>query len=268
MDTVFNKPPVNIYYDREQNVLWSPEGLGADDRAGIFSIIKIVRAGFRPNIICTTDEEIGALGALAFSKVPCPFEDLKYIIQLDRRGTNDCVFYSCDNPDFVKYIEEFGFIENYGSYTDISKLCPAWGVAGVNLSIGYMNEHTESEILFVSAMLYTIERVKRMLSQENIPFFEYIPRAAYSSFGWPKHLSYYDELEKCDCCGKMVNVDNIMPVYTKKGTLENRCIGCLDDNIEWCAECYTAFEVDPKHPDSCFCPECRERILEGYDIRV
>ena len=23
---------------------------------------------------------------------------------------------------FVKYIEEFGFIENYGSYTDISKL--------------------------------------------------------------------------------------------------------------------------------------------------
>ena len=41
MDTVFENPPSNIYYDREKGVLWSPEGLGADDRAGIFAILKI-----------------------------------------------------------------------------------------------------------------------------------------------------------------------------------------------------------------------------------
>ena len=40
MDTVFKTPPKNIYYDRRQRVMWSPQGLGADDRAGIFDIKK------------------------------------------------------------------------------------------------------------------------------------------------------------------------------------------------------------------------------------
>ena len=41
MDTVFKTPVSNLYYDRQKNVLWSPEGLGADDRAGVFAILKI-----------------------------------------------------------------------------------------------------------------------------------------------------------------------------------------------------------------------------------
>ena len=31
MDTVFKTPPEDIYYDKEKNVMWSPDGLGADD---------------------------------------------------------------------------------------------------------------------------------------------------------------------------------------------------------------------------------------------
>ena len=34
MDTVFPKPPTDIFYDRVKNVMLSPTGLGADDRAG------------------------------------------------------------------------------------------------------------------------------------------------------------------------------------------------------------------------------------------
>ena len=41
MDTVFKTPVSDLYYDQRKGVLWSPEGLGADDRAGIFAIIKI-----------------------------------------------------------------------------------------------------------------------------------------------------------------------------------------------------------------------------------
>ena len=29
----------------------------------------------------------------------------KAIFQLDRCGSDDCVFYDCDNPDFTKYVE-------------------------------------------------------------------------------------------------------------------------------------------------------------------
>ena len=35
--------------------------------------------------------------------------DLKYIIELDRRGSDDCVFYQCDNHEFDAYVEKFGF---------------------------------------------------------------------------------------------------------------------------------------------------------------
>ena len=105
MDTVYKTPVKHLYYDQKKGALWSPEGIGADDRAGIFSIIKILQGGLRPSVIFTTDEEKGGLGAAVLAESKCPIPNLKYIIQLDRRGTNDCVFYDCYNPQFTKYVE-------------------------------------------------------------------------------------------------------------------------------------------------------------------
>ena len=70
MDTVFTHPAENMFYDERKGVLWSPEGLGADDRAGVFSILKILQENLRPSVILTTDEEKGGIGALALSKIP------------------------------------------------------------------------------------------------------------------------------------------------------------------------------------------------------
>lgn len=110
LDTVFTYLPEEIYYDNKAKVMWSPQGLGADDRAGVYSIIEILELGYRPHIIFTTEEESGCLGAqIMLSKIPdSPFE-LKYIIQLDRQGENDSVFYDCNNPEFEQYINSFGF---------------------------------------------------------------------------------------------------------------------------------------------------------------
>ena len=74
----------------------------------------------------------------------------------------------------------FGFNEEYGSFSDISELCPTWKIAGVNLSIGYENEHSLIEILYIDYFLSTVEKVKKMLKDiNNINSFEYIP-ALYS----------------------------------------------------------------------------------------
>ena len=43
MDTVFQTPPTEIFYDREAQVIWSPYGLGADDRAGIYGIYYLLK---------------------------------------------------------------------------------------------------------------------------------------------------------------------------------------------------------------------------------
>lgn len=174
LDTVFEAPPTNIYFDVINNVCWSPEGLGADDRAGVYAIIQIVEKGLRPSIILTTNEEIGALGARALGQIECPIKDLKYVIELDRQGKDDCVFYDCGNEDFYDYIKNFGFNFNIGTYSDIKFFCPQWDVAAVNLSIGYFEEHSYAEYLNVDYLLDTIQKVINILNSENKPHFSYM----------------------------------------------------------------------------------------------
>ena len=179
MDTVFPETTRNImdiYYDQSQQVLWSPDGLGTDDRAGIWIILQILKSGYHPHIIFTCDEEKGGDGAIALAQKPCPFSKLKYIIELDRMGADDCVFYDCENPKFTNFIKKYGFTQSIGTFTDISFLCPYWEVAGVNLSVGYLDEHTHSERLFFYWTKQTLIKVKRMLdTADRASYFKYIP---------------------------------------------------------------------------------------------
>ena len=281
LDTVFLVPPVDIYYDTRKGVLWSPQGLGADDRAGVFLILKIIKAGFRPHIIFTTDEEKGGVGAaqLTLMEEKIPFKELKYIIQLDRRGTNDCVFYECDNAEFTKYIESFGFSEAIGSFSDISELCPAWGIAGVNLSVGYEDEHSYTETLHVSPLISTLQKVKRLLNDaDNIEKFDYVPsKFAYSGayynwynsiYGYPTDDEAYGDVSYvsviCSTCGKSFSEYEVIPVQCENGQLKFYCPDCLTmDKVDWCINCGEAYEkLDPAaEPD--LCPDCKfEKALK------
>lgn len=257
LDTVFTSLPEAIYYDEKQGVLWSPDGLGADDRAGVFAILKILQGGLRPTVIFCDEEEIGGIGAgtLAadYSKPP---SELNYIIELDRRGTSDCVFYDCYNVKFIDYVESFGFIENFGSFSDISMICPKWKIAGVNLSIGYEDEHSFIETLHTAPLLSTIQKVKKMLSEENIPKFEYIQDVRYGSpfrlgknsyFKRDKNRdSYYEETGflKCDGCGKYFYEYEIFPTLCEDEAERNFCPDCAEHGmIDWCNECGQCYEV-------------------------
>lgn len=167
VDTVFNNTPKDIYYDKEKAVMWSPWGLGADDRAGVFAIIKIIENGYRPSVIFTDYEEVGGEGAFELiEKYPeCPFENCKALIELDRQGKNDACFYNCDNKPFEKIIGSFGFVPREGIFSDISIIAPAWGNAAVNLSIGYYDEHTYLETLNLAFCYLTIDKVEAMLRE-------------------------------------------------------------------------------------------------------
>lgn len=267
MDTVFKFPPENVYYDTSKNVMWSPEGLGADDRAGVFAILSIIKDGYRPHIIFTTDEEIGGIGAEAIAKAGNPFKDLRYIIELDRRGTSDCVFYDCANPQFVDYVEKFGFQEEWGSYSDISEICPEWKIAGVNLSVGYQREHSVSETLHVAPLLATIDKVKKMLSEENIPTFKYIPAVYNYGYNWSRYNKNFFTI-KCAGCGKMYYEEELTPVQMLDGTKKMFCSDCVLDennNFEFCECCYECFEFADKDNIPAFCEECEEKaIMRGF----
>lgn len=274
MDTVFKNLPENVYYDEKQGVLWSPEGLGADDRAGIFAILKILQSGLRPTVIFCDEEEVGGRGASALAAdFPRPPSELNYIIELDRRGTSDCVFYDCYNLEFIKYVEKFGFIENFGSFSDISMFCPVWKIAGVNLSIGYEDEHMVIETLHTAPLLSTIQKVKKMLSEDFIPSFEYIQDTRYgnpfklginNSYTRYKHLDTFiedDDEDKyyiqCANCGNYFLEYEIFPTLCEDGVTRNFCPDCASYGIiDWCNECGCCYEVVDGADGKC--KKCRE----------
>ena len=274
LDTVFKFPPTDIYYDKEKRVMWSPEGLGADDRAGVFAILKLLAKGLRPHICFTCDEEIGGVGAYQLTNdfPEAPF-DIKFCIQLDRRGSCDCVFYDCDNPEFEKYIESFGFITAWGSFTDISTICPDWGMAGVNLSVGYRNEHFETETLNTNELYSTINKVEKILkSHAEAPQFKYIPNYASYYYGnaygfdgefWfdkakPKSKKTYT----CANCHKKFDEDDTFVVKSRQFSdiTKRYCIDCAGKGIiNWCNKCGFPFEIST--PTDTICPECAGKKL-------
>lgn len=175
LDTVHKQLPSIICYSADGNYIMSPQGIGGDDRCGVYIILSLLRRlPFRPYILFTMGEEKGGLGAKAFIDFMCedPYSvpDLKFIVEYDRKGNNDCVFYRCDNPEFTKFVEGFGFKEATGSFSDISVIAPEFGVAAVNLSSGYFNPHKEHEYVCVSDMHNVIEASVKMLTAECEPF--------------------------------------------------------------------------------------------------
>ena len=82
------------------------------------------------------DEETGGHGARAFTQSGIA-ADVHYIVEMDRRGDNDAVFYECDNPEFTEFVCSFGFSEEAGSFSDISVIAPYLKRAAVNISAGY-----------------------------------------------------------------------------------------------------------------------------------
>lgn len=198
MDTVHTKVIKDFYeyYDKvkQTHTLSSPQGIGGDDRCGVWSILKILEAGLRPWILFVEDEEIGCLGSQTFCKseyINDISENVKFMIEIDRRGNNDLVFYEDDNSGWHRYCEEItGYKEEYGSYTDICELSEASGVASVNISSGYYSEHTLEETIVVEETLNTIEAVKKMIiDSKNQPQYAYDPRI----WGWYNNNLYIKE---------------------------------------------------------------------------
>lgn len=175
LDTVHRSLPNKIKCDNGK--LSCAEGIGGDDRCGVYMIDKITDE-FPCSVLLCDDEEVGAVGASTFCKSEL-IKDLgvHYMIELDRNGKNDAVFYECDNQEFTDFIiKNTGYKKQPGTWTDICKLMPASGIAGVNFSCGYYLAHTNTEYVMFGQMEDTIETVKELLKVETDKAFEFIER--------------------------------------------------------------------------------------------
>lgn len=184
MDTVHEKPVRDICISADGNIIMSPQGIGGDDRCGVFALCKIFRAAqIKPWLLFTCNEEIGGVGTKAFClahkqrQLPKEIDDLKFIIELDRKGYRDAVFYNCANTDFETYITNKGFKFAQGSFSDISLIAPELKIAAVNLSCGYHHAHTLHEYINRAELNATIDKVIDIISDAStLPRFEYFER--------------------------------------------------------------------------------------------
>ena len=140
LDTVHEKPVRDICLSADKNILMSPQGIGGGDRCGVFALVKIYRLSkIKPWLLFCCDEEIGGLGAKKFClahqqhQLPRELDKFKFLIELDRKGKNDAVFYCCANPDFEEYITDKSFKTAQGSFSDISVIAPELRVAAVKV---------------------------------------------------------------------------------------------------------------------------------------
>lgn len=173
LDTVHEERVREII--REEDRLSSPQGIGGDDRCGVYAITKVYDlAAVKPWLLYTCNEEIGCVGARHFAalydcaafpkRIMDGLAGVKCLIEIDRKGSNDAVYYDCFNPAFEDYISGKGFVTEWGSSSDIKQIGPVMNRASVNLSSGYYNAHRLYEYIIPSQVENTIRRVLEIVA--------------------------------------------------------------------------------------------------------
>lgn len=193
LDTVHKEPVKTICKSDNGGILMSPQGIGGDDRCGVYALVTAHRrAEVKPWLLFTCNEEVGGVGASVFcghhgkGKLPKELDDLKALIEIDRKGRNDAVYYDCDNTDFESYITGKGFHTAFGSFSDISLVAPELGVAAVNLSSGYYNAHSQHEYINRKQLNSTVNKVVQIVAdaaKPEFPKYEYVEAYRFSRFG-------------------------------------------------------------------------------------
>lgn len=165
----------------KNGIIHSDKGvLGADDRAGIAIILSVLRnvdkiESFNGTlkIAFSREEEIGCIGATNIDSNW--YSDVDLAIVIDRRGNRDIVV-GCSTA-FCSNSVGF-FLEDVSEMCDMDWKCVEGGVSdalifsqtginSVNLSAGYMNEHTDKEWVSLMDMKDTMKLIMQTLAVVN-----------------------------------------------------------------------------------------------------
>lgn len=234
MDTVHKEliKYVDIKKENGKHIISSPQGIGGDDRCGIYMILKILEAGFRPSIVFCEDEEIGCVGSNKFTdtKFIKNLSKMYFLIELDRGGFKNVVFYDDANNDFHDFVlDTIEYKEEIGSYSDICELSPVCGISSVNIACGYYKAHRLEEYVIMEEMESAIKKTIKLMKEglKNKIRYEYIENKITS---FNKYSDYYDDWYDVQSTSKFITgyicYDN---GYGEKG--EEEFEGCSIEEV-------------------------------------
>ena len=154
--------------------LWNRVGCGADDKNGLWVILNILRSEPVLKVALFVQEErtgdvAGCRGARACDLVF--FNDVKYILECDRKGASDVVSIGKGEtllcgPDFMPQdlLQKYGYEMVRGGKTDVVELkMRGLEIPVCNLSCGYYNAHKNSEYTMFSELQNCLAFVREVL---------------------------------------------------------------------------------------------------------
>jgi len=155
-----------------------PQLSGADDRAGAAMLWLLKDSGH--SLLVTDGEEGTRIGSKWLVRENRDIaerinQNHRFMIQLDRCNGREFKCYNVGTAEFRTYIKkQTDYSEpEFGALTDICSLCE--DICGVNLSIGYYDQHSEFESLKIEEWLHTLQIVRKILASETLPEFR-LPR--------------------------------------------------------------------------------------------
>ena len=144
------------------------EGLGADDKNGVWICLKCLMKYDNLKVAFFTGEEVGCIGS---SKADMDFfKDVRFVIQCDRRGSNDLITSICSteisSKEFIEATEheQFGYHLEEGMMTDVLTLKEnGLQVSAVNMSCGYYDPHSNHEFTVKRDLLNCLSFVEHII---------------------------------------------------------------------------------------------------------
>lgn len=156
------------------------EGLGADDKNGVWIALKCLLKYDVLKVALFVGEEVGCIGSNAADMDF--FNDCRFVLQCDRRGFDDFITEaSCTELCGKEFTDDvhfdwFGYKEAHGMMTDVMTLKEnGLNVACANISCGYYEPHTDKEFTIkydlmncLSLVEYIIENCTKVYSHEYV----------------------------------------------------------------------------------------------------
>lgn len=190
--------PILIGYSEKNH---RQEGLGADDKNGIWVALKCLAKYDTMKAAFFIGEEIGCVGSTQADMQF--FEDCRFVLQCDRRNGNDLI----TNAGVQLASEEFVIATNYWDYgykeanglmTDVQELkYNGLGVSALNISCGYYAPHTDEEFTNKAELWNCLAFVENIIENcTDVYPHEYVAPVVdnycYKGGKWGNYYDWYD----------------------------------------------------------------------------
>lgn len=151
------------------------EGLGADDKNGIYVCLRCLEECPRLKVFMGVGEEKGCIGSNRANMDF--FSDSLYVLEPDCKGGKEphCVLRGipCASNDFIEalQLEANGYTLTEGKNSDILALTlNDIGVSCINLPVGYHNPHKDDEYTIVPELEHCLAFVKQIIDTHHRRF--------------------------------------------------------------------------------------------------